>query len=57
MIAGVLTAMKVGKLAGMLVSGSGGGTTGMTGAPLMAASGGNAGFAARVVCAMNRCCS
>ena len=45
MMAGVLAAMNVGELAGMLVSGTGGGTAGMTGALLMAVSGGKAGRA------------
>ena len=41
MVAGVLSSLKVGELAGMLVSGGGGGA-GMTGALMMAATGGKA---------------
>ena len=47
MIAGVLAALKVGELAGMLVSGAGGGTAGMTGALMMAATGGKAALAGK----------
>ena len=45
MVAGVMAALKVGELAGMLVSGAGGGTAGMTGALLAAATGGKAALA------------
>ena len=46
-VAGVLSALKVGELAGMLVSGGGGGSAGLTGAVLMAASGGKAALAGK----------
>ena len=42
MVAGVIASLKVGELAGMLVSGSGGGGAGMTGALMTAATGGKA---------------
>ena len=42
MVAGVMAALKVGELAGMLVSGAGGGGAGMTGALMTAATGGKA---------------
>ena len=47
MVAGVLSSLKVGELAGMLVSGSGGGGAGMTGALMMAATGGKAALAGK----------
>ena len=47
MVAGVMASLKVGELAGMLVSGSGGGSAGMTGALMTAATGGKAALAAK----------
>ena len=49
MVAGVMSALKVGELAGMLVSGSGGGSSGMTGALMMAATGGKAALAGKAL--------
>ena len=49
MVAGVLSSLKVGELAGMLVSGSGGGGAGMTGALMAAATGGKAALAGKAV--------
>ena len=49
MVAGVMSALKVGELAGMLVSGSGGSGAGMTGALMTAATGGKAALAGKVV--------
>ncbi len=49
MIAGVLASLKVGELAGMLVSGSAGGGGGLTGVVMLAASGGKAALAAGAV--------
>ena len=48
MVAGVFSSLKVGELAGMLVSGSGGGA-GMTGALMAAATGGKAALAGKAV--------
>ena len=48
MVAGVIASLKVGELAGMLVSSSGGGGAGMTGALMMAATGGKAMLAGKV---------
>ena len=47
MVAGVMASLKVGELAGMLVSGGGG--AGMTGALMMAATGGKAALAGKAV--------
>ena len=47
MVAGVMASLKVGELAGMLVSGAGGGGAGMTGALMMAATGGKAALAGK----------
>ena len=49
MVAGVMASLKVGELAGMLVSGAGGGGAGMTGALMMAATGGKAALAGKAV--------
>ena len=45
-VAGVLASLKVGELAGMLVTGSGSGGSGLTGLAMMAASGGKTAGAA-----------
>ena len=49
MVAGVMASLKVGELAGMLVSGGGGGGAGMTGALMTAATGGKAMIAGKAV--------
>ena len=49
MVAGVMASLKVGELAGMLVSGGGG--AGMTGALMMAATGGKAMLAGKAASA------